>query len=140
MNPNETRQKIQNLLDSGQGENVYIAIHLLVNEFGMSFKNALKELKPIYYHKTNHPDDFNGSIRIANIWIEYEFEKGYVPYMGTEATVSRMVGRYEKDKLHYMEGLSIFLPIEDTTTTEEIETIILEDYYSLIPSVLKWVF
>lgn len=140
MNPKETRQKIQQLIDSGQGENVCIAIHLLVNEFRMSFKDALKELKPIYYHKTNHPDDFNCSIKIADIWIEYEFEKGYVPYMGTEATVSRMVSRWNKDNLHYIEGLSLFLPIEDNSTTEEIETIILEDYYSLIPSIIKWVF
>lgn len=134
----ETRQKIQALLDSGQGENVYIGIYMLVNEFGMSISKALKELKPFY--NSQNPDNFIASFRIANIWIEYEFEKGYVPYMGTEATVSRMVSQWNGTKQKFMEGFSTFLPIDDTTSLEEIKELIMEDYYSLIPNIIKWTF
>ena len=134
----EIQQKIQDLVDSGQGENVYIAIYMMVNQLDISLEEAFKQLKPIDYERNyTNPNDFYCSIRIANIWIEYESIEGYVPYMGTAATTSRVVSYYENEQLASIEGLSEFLPIDDDATTDDIRGFILEDYHSLIPTVIR---
>lgn len=137
MTKSEIAYKIQALVDSGEGENSYIAIYMMINELGLTLEEALKSLKPISYERSvSTNNSFYSSIRIANIWVEYDYEEGYVPYMGTESTVSRMVGYWQKDKMEYEVDLSRFLPTEDSTSVEEVKQLILEDYYSLIPVII----
>lgn len=134
----EIKSKIQQLIDSGVGENTYIAIYMMINELGMTLEEALRSLKPIIYDRQKaNPNDFYCSVRIANIWVEYDFEEGYVPYMGTESTVSRIVGVQKKERMEYLEGLYTFLPLEDSSTIAEVHALILKDYHSLIPTIME---
>lgn len=138
MTKSEIKSKIQALVDSGIGENTYIAVYMMINELDMTMEEALETLKPIVYNrKKNNSNDFYSSIRIANIWIEYDFEEAYVPYMDTEATVARMVGIRKKEKMDYLEGLYTFLPLKNSDTIEEVQALILDDYKSLIPTIIK---
>jgi hypothetical protein len=138
MTTSEIKNKIQDLLNSGIGENTYIAVYMMINELGMSMEEALGSLKPIIYdRKKANPNDFYCSIRIANIWVEYDFEEGYVPYMGTESTVARMVGYKNKERMEYVEGLYTFLPLDDSTTITEVHALIFKDYKGLIPTVIE---
>lgn len=140
MHPQEVQQKIDDLLSSGQGENTYIATYMMVHHYEISLVDALKRLVPIEYERNySNPNDFYCSIRIANIWIEYESIEGYVPYMGTAATTSRVVGVHDKEthKTTSLEGLSDFLPIEDSLTKAQIKELILEDYNELIPTIIE---
>jgi hypothetical protein len=134
----DDQQKIRDLLDSGQGENTYIAIYLMVNEMNISLKEALLTLKPID-SKVNHtnPNDFHCSIRIANIWIEYQYIDGYVPYMGTAATTTRVVSFFENEQQESIEGLSDYLEAEDSNNVDDVRAIILADYHALIPTIIE---
>lgn len=137
MTNEEIRQKIQTLVDSGQGENVYIAIYMMVNHLFMSLKEALMTLQLVEYDRNySNPNDFYASIRIANVWLEYEYIEGYVPYMGTASTASRMVSYFENETLKMIDGLAAFLPVDDEHTPEDVRAIVLADYHSLIPTVI----
>lgn len=140
MTKKEIQHKIQNLVDSGQGENVYIAVYMMVNQLNMTLEEAIGHLKPIDYERNfASPNDFYSSVRIANIWVEYEFIEGYVPYMGTAATASRMVSYYDAkiDSTEIIDSLAEFLPIEDDDTPEQVRAIVLEDYQSLVPILIR---
>ena len=140
MQPQEIQQKIDDLLSSGQGENTYIAVYMMVHLYDISLTEALKRLTPIEYERNySNPNDFYCSIRIANVWIEYESIEGYVPYMGTAATTSRIVGIHNKEnhQTTSLEGLSDFLPIEDSLTKSQIKDLIAEDYHELIPTLIE---
>jgi len=133
----DDQQKIRELLDSGQGENTYIALYMMVNEMNISLEEALLSLKPIDY-KRNHtnPNDFYCSIRIANVWVEYEYIEGYVPYMGTGATATRVVSFFEQEKQESVEGLSEYLEVDDSNNVDDVRAIILADYQALIPTII----
>ena len=140
MTKKEIQDKIQNLVDSGQGANVYIAVYMMVNQLNMTLKEAIGALKPIDYERNfASPNDFYSSVRIANIWVEYEFIEGYVPYMGTAATASRMVSYYDAktDRTEIIDSLAEFLPIEDENTPEQVREIVLEDYQNLVPILIR---
>jgi hypothetical protein len=140
MTKKEIQSKIQNLVDSGQGENTYIGIYMMVNQLDMTLEEAIASLKPIDYDRSfSSPNDFYSSVRIANIWVEYEFIEGYVPYMGTAATASRMVSYYDakRDSTEIIDNLAEFLPIQDEDTPERVRKIVLEDYKSLVPLLIR---
>lgn len=140
MTKKEIQSKIQNLVDTGQGENVYIAVYMMVNQLDMTLEEAIGSLKPIDYERNfSSPNDFYSSIRIANIWIEYEFIEGYVPYMGTAATASRMVSYYDAktDSTEIIDRLAEFLPIQDEDTPTRVRKIVLEDYQGLVPLLIR---
>ncbi|WMX13681.1 MULTISPECIES: hypothetical protein [unclassified Aureispira] len=140
MTKKEIQHKIQTLIDSGQGENVYIALYMMVNQLNMDLLEAIKSLEPIDYEKEfASPNDFYCSVRIANIWVEYEFIEGYVPYMGTAATASRMVSYYDAptDSTEIIDSLAEFLPIQDEDSPERVREIVLEDYQELAPLLLR---
>lgn len=140
MTKKEIQNKIQNLVDSKQGENVYIAVYMMVNQLDMTLEDAIASLKPIDYERTfASPNDFYSSVRIANIWVEYEFIEGYVPYMGTAATASRMVSYYDAkmDRTEIIDSLAEFLPIDDDDTPERVRAIVLEDYKGLVPILIR---
>lgn len=137
MTNEEIRIKIQTLVDSGQGENIYIAVYMMINQLNMTLGEALMSLKPVEYDRDfSNPNDFYASIRIANIWLEYEYIEGYVPYMGTAATASRMVSYFENESLEIIDGLAEFLPVNDEHTPEDVRRIVLEDYHVLIPTII----
>ena len=140
MTKEEIQIKIQNLVDSGQGANTYIAVYMMVHQLDMTLEEAIGSLKPIDYERTfANPNDFYSNIRIANIWVEYEFIEGYVPYMGTAATASRMVSYYDakNDCTKIIDRLAEFLPIEDEDSPARVRAIVLEDYQSLVPLLLR---
>lgn len=140
MTKKEIQSKIQNLVDTGQGENVYIAVYMMVNQLDMTLEEAIGSLKPIDYERNfSSPNDFYSSIRIANIWIEYEFIEGYVPYMGTAATASRMVSYYDAktDSTEIIDRLAEFLPIQDEDTPTRVRKIVIEDYQGLVPLLIR---
>jgi hypothetical protein len=140
MTKEEIQSKIQSLVDSGQGENTYIAVYMMVNQLDMTLAEAVGSLRPIDGERTfASPNDFCSSIRIANIWIEYEFIEGYVPYMGTAATASRMVSYYDAktDSTEIIDRLAEFLPIQDRDSPERVREIVLEDYQDLVPTLIR---
>lgn len=140
MTNEEIERKIQYLVASGQGENTYIAVYMMVNQLGMTLEEAIGSLKPIDYERTfSNPNDFYSSVRIANIWVEYEFIEGYVPYMGTSATASRMVSYYDAntDSTEIIDRLAEFLPIQDEDGPERVRAIVLEDYQGLVPLLIR---
>lgn len=140
MTKEEIQGKIQQLVATGQGENTYIAVYMMVNQLEMTLEEAVGSLIPIDYERTfSSPNDFYSSIRIANIWVEYEFIEGYVPYMGTAATASRMVSYYDakNDKTEIIDRLAEFLPIQDEDTPERVREIVLEDYQGLVPLLIR---
>jgi hypothetical protein len=140
MTKEEIQIKIQSLVDSGQGENTYIAVYMMVNHLDMTLEEAIGSLKPIDDERTfSSPNDFYSSIRIANIWVEYEFIEGYVPYMGTAATASRMVSYHDAktDRTEIIDSLAEFLPIQDEDSQERVREIVLEDYQDLVPLLIR---
>ncbi|BDS09686.1 hypothetical protein [Aureispira anguillae] len=133
----EIQAKIQTLIESGQGENTYIGVYMMVNHLGLTLNQALASLKPMDYQRNYaNPNDFYCSVRIANVWIEYEYIEGYVPYMGTAATASRMVSFFNKERLEIIDGLAEFLAVKDEHSVEDVRQIVAEDYQSLIPTII----
>lgn len=140
MTKEEIQRKIQSLVDSGQGENTYIAVYMMVHQLDMTLEEAIASLKPIDYERDfASPNDFYTSVRIANIWVEYEFIEGYVPYMGTAATASRMVSYYDvkTDRTEIIDRLAEFLNINDEDSPAQVRKIVLEDYQSLVPTLIE---
>ena len=140
MTKEEIQRKIQTLVETGQGENTYIGVYMMVNQLDMTLAAAIGSLKPIDYERTfTNPNDFYSSVRIANVWVEYEFIEGYVPYMGTAATASRMVSYHDAktDSTEIIDRLAEFLPIEDKDTLERVREIVLEDYQNLVPLLIR---
>jgi hypothetical protein len=140
MTKEEIQRKIKNLVDTGQGENTYIGVCLMVSQLDMTMAEAIGSLKLIDYKRTfANPNDFYSSVRIASVWVEYEFIEGYVPYMGTAATASRMVSYHDAktDSTEIIDRLAEFLPIEDKDTPERVREIVLEDYQDLVPLLIR---
>lgn len=138
MTKKEIQAKIQDLVDSGQAENTYIAVYMMVHELNMSLREALASLKPRDYERNfTNPNDFYASVRVANVWVEYEFIEGYVPYMGTAATASRMVSFFENGKLELIDGLAEFLPVTDEHEVADVRQLVIEDYQDLIPTLIE---
>lgn len=140
MTKEEIQRKIQSLVDSGQGENTYIAVYMMVHQLGLTLEEAIASLKPIDSERDfASPNDFYSSVRIGNIWVEYEFIEGYVPYMGTAATASRMVSYYDAqtDQTEIIDRLAEFLSINDEDTPAQVREIVLEDYKALVPTLIE---
>jgi hypothetical protein len=131
MTPAEIEAKIQELLDSKEAENTYIGLCLMMSQLELSMEEALRRLKPDYQDKGD--ENFKAFYKIGHLQLEYEYEKGYVPYMGTGATVSRMLGIWEKASLEYQLDYAAFLNLEDNDGAKEAKNLVEEDFQELIP-------
>lgn len=134
----EIQAKIAQLIETRQGHNTYIALQLMQSQLNYTYVQALKALGPVEEPRNYpHPNDFYACIRIADIWVEYEYLSGYIPYMEANVTASRIVYRaLSEEQLEPLDGLSTFLPIGDDETVEEVWAVIRADYLELIPELM----
>lgn len=129
MTSKEVEAKIQDLLDSGEAENIYIGLCLMMSQLGLSMGEALQRLKPHY--QQGDQVNFKAFYKIGAIQLEYEYEQGYVPYMGTGATVSRMLGIWEEGSLEYQLDYAAFLNLGDNDGQAEARKLVEDDYLNL---------
>lgn len=129
MTSKEITTKIQDLLDSGEAEYIYIGLCLMMSQLELSMGEALQRLKPHY--RTDEQGNFKAFYKIGPIQLEYEYEQGYVPYMGTGATVSRMLGVWEDGSLEYQLDYAAFLNLGDNDGQAEARKLVEEDYLKL---------
>jgi hypothetical protein len=134
-------QKIQALLESGNGENNFIAIHLLAQLLEVSIEEALLHVKPTDYSPNKaKTGDLYLSYRIASVHVNYESVEGYIPYMDSGKTTTRVVGIKKETFLDSLDGLSEFLFTDEDATEEEIRQHIKEDFKNLIPTILPYIY
>lgn len=103
----------------------------MMSQLELSMEAALRRLQPHYQYKSE--GNFKASYKIGHVQLEYEYEKGYVPYMGTGATVSRMLGIWDRDQLEYQLDYAAFLKLEDQDGMEDAKKLLEEDYQELVP-------
>ncbi len=137
MNKREIYSGIDQLIDSGKGYNSSLAISLMVSQLGCSLLDALKYLKPQFTSgSSENLYDFEGQINISNLTVVYENNQGYVPYMGSENTSTRLVKIENNGKIEMIDSLLHFLEVQDCNNEQEIKELMLEDYYSIIPEII----
>ena len=137
MNKRDIYAGIDQLIDSGKGYNSSLAVSLLMSQFGCSLFEALKYFKPQFVSASSENlYDFKGHIHISNLTVIYENNRGYVPYMGSENTSTRLVKIENNGNIEMIDNLLNFLEVQDCINEDEIKEIMLEDYYSIIPEII----
>jgi hypothetical protein len=129
---------IQALLNTHKGEHAYIAVYLLIHQLGYSPQQALRAVPFQEVYNDLHQRDFTWQLHLGAMQLEYAVVEGYVPYMGADTTAARMLRVEIEDRLEPVPDLAGYLAIQDDQTTEEIQQLILDDYYQLIPQLWQW--
>lgn len=131
--------KVKALLDTHKGEHAYIAVYLLIHQLGFSPTEALKAVPLVETASSNGGKDFTLELHLGTMELEYQVVEGYVPYMGADVTAARLLRVEQEDqKYELVPDLAGYLAIGDDQSKEEIQQLIQEDYYQLIPQLWAW--